>query len=198
MHKLSPFLSAFICVHLRLITLSAAAPDLLTRAWSAHWISVPGESPYDYGVYHFRRTFDLPAQPSSFLIHVTADNRYKLYVNGEFVSLGPARGDLHNWRYESVDIARHLKTGKNVLAAVVWNFGVLAPEAQTTSQTGLLVEGDGEAERIVDTGKQWKCVRNPAYSPAPREREMSRFYYVAGPGDQSDSRDRRSTRLNSS
>ena len=76
-----------------------------------------------------------------FLIHVTADNRYKLYVNGELVSLGPARGDLHHWRYESVDIAPHLKTGKNVLAAVVWNFGELAPEAQITNRTGLAGPG---------------------------------------------------------
>jgi hypothetical protein len=166
--------------------LNAASPELLTRAWSAQWISVPGESPFDYGVYHFRRTFDLAAVPSSFPIHVTADNRYKLYVNGELVSLGPARGDLHHWRYESVDIARHLKAGKNVLAAVVWNFGELAPEAQITNQTGLLVQGDGEAERGIDTGKLWKCVRDTAYSPAPLEREMSRFYYAAGPGDQVD------------
>jgi hypothetical protein len=119
-------LSAFICVHLRLITLSAANPELLTRAWSAHWISVPDTSPYDYGVYHFRRTFELAAAPRAFLVHVTADNRYKLYINGELVSLGPARGDLHHWRYESVDVATYLKTGKNVLAAVVWNFGDLA------------------------------------------------------------------------
>jgi alpha-L-rhamnosidase len=188
MHKLSPFLSAFICVHLLLIALSAANPDLLTRAWTAHWIEVPNASPYDYGVYHFRRTFDLPAAPSSFLIHVTADNRYKLYVNGELVSLGPARGDLHHWRYESVDIARHLKAGKNLLAAVVWNFGEQAPEAQVTNRAGLLVQGDGDAERIIDTGKQWKCVRDAAYSPAPREPAMSRFYYVAGPGEQIDSK----------
>jgi alpha-L-rhamnosidase len=188
MHRPSAILSAFICLHLRLITLSAANPDLLTHAWSAPWISVPGAPPYDYGVYHFRRTFDLAAAPVSFLIHVTADNRYKLYVNGELVTLGPARGDLHHWRYESVDIAHSLKAGSNVLAAVVWNFGELAPEAQITNQTGLLVQGDGPSERIVDTGKQWRCLRDAAYSPAPREREMSRFYYVAGPGDQVDAR----------
>jgi len=168
--------------------LEAANPDLLTRPWTAHWISVPDTSPFDYGVYHFRRAFDLPAAPASFLIHVTADNRYKLYVNGELASLGPARGDLHHWRYESVDIARRLHAGKNVLAAVVWNFGELAPEAQTTNRTGLLVQGDSAAERIVDTGKQWKCIRDAAYAPAPRVPEMSRFYYVAGPGDQIDAR----------
>ena len=168
------------------VALQAANPDLLTHAWSGHWISVAGAPPYDYGVYHFRRTFDLPAAPASFLIHVTADNRYKLYVNGELVSLGPARGDLYHWRYESVDIAPHLKAGKNVLAAVVWNFGDLAPVAQITNETGFLLQGDGPAERIVDTGKQWKSIRDAAYSPAPREREMARFYFVTGPGEQVD------------
>ena len=182
-------------VHLRLMTLSAADPDVLTRPWSACWISVPDTSPYDYGVYHFRRTFDLAAAPSAFLIHITADNRYKLYVNGELVSLGPARGDLHHWRYESVDIAPYLKAGKNLLAAVVWNFGELAPEAQITNRTGLLVHGDGPAG-IVDTrcvpdfppvSTQWKGVRDPAYSPAPRD-PMFRFYYVAGPGERIDAK----------
>jgi len=166
--------------------LRAENPGLLTHAWSAHWISVAGASPYDYGVYHFRRTFDLPAAPSSFLIHVTGDNRYKLYVNGELVSLGPARGDLYHWRYESVDIARHLKSGRNVLAAVVWNFGDLAPVAQITNETGFLLQGDSAAERVVDTGKAWKGIRDEAYSAAPREREMSRFYFVTGPGEQVD------------
>jgi alpha-L-rhamnosidase len=166
--------------------LSAANPDLLTRPWSAHWISVPNTSPFDYGVYHFRRTFDLASAPSSFPIHVTADNRYKLYVNGDLVSLGPARGDLYHWRYETVDIARHLKTGRNVLAAVVWNFGALAPEAQITNQTGLLVQGDGPAERIVDTGKQWRGIRDAAYEPIGRDPEMTRFYFVVGPGERVD------------
>lgn len=165
---------------------SAANPDLLARPWSAHWISVPNSSPFDYGVYHFRRTFQLPSAPSSFLIHVTGDNRYKLYVNGALVSLGPARGDLYHWRYESVDIARHLRAGKNVLAAVVWNFGALAPEAQITNQTSLLVQGDGAAERVADTGKQWKCVRDAAYQPMPRDPEMNRFYFVVGPGERVD------------
>jgi hypothetical protein len=43
---------------------------------------VPNVSPFDYGVYHFRRTFELQARPSFFVIHVTGDNRYQLFVNG--------------------------------------------------------------------------------------------------------------------
>ncbi|MGO4884513.1 MAG: alpha-L-rhamnosidase N-terminal domain-containing protein [Bryobacteraceae bacterium] len=188
--RIKLFLSVCICVHLWLngFVLNAANPELLSHEWSAHWISVPATSPFDYGVYHFRRTFNLSAAPSAFLIHVTADNRYKLYVNGVLVSLGPARGDLHHWRYESVDIGHHLKAGKNALAAVVWNFGDLAPEAQITNQTGLLVQGDREAERIVDTGTPWKCARDTAYSPAPPDAAMSHFYYAAGPGEKIDAK----------
>jgi hypothetical protein len=53
-------------------------PDLLTKIWGARWITAPNVSPFDYGVYHFRRTFELQARPSSFVIHVTGDNRIAL------------------------------------------------------------------------------------------------------------------------
>src|SRR5690242_20021785 len=98
-------------------SLGAANPDLLTKRWKAHWLSVPGASSRDFGVYHFRRTFDLAQKPATFVVHVTADNRYQLDVNGQLVSLGPARGDLFHWRYETVDIAPKLKAGRNALAA---------------------------------------------------------------------------------
>jgi hypothetical protein len=161
-------------------------PELITRTWPARWISVPGESPFDFGVYHFRRTFELQAMPESFVIHASGDNRYQLFVNGERVAMGPARGDLNHWRYETVDIARHLKPGKNVLAAIVWNFGSLAPMAQTTNQTGFLVQGDDKSERIVDTNQSWKCIRDKAYSPEPVANADVRGYFVAGPGEHID------------
>src|SRR5690606_10254466 len=72
-------------------------PALLQGPWPAAWISCSGIAPRDYGVYHFRKTFTLDAKPSSFIIHLSADNRYRLWVNGKPVCSGPARGDLYNW-----------------------------------------------------------------------------------------------------
>ena len=106
----------------------------------------------DYGVYHFRKQIDLPALPASYLIHVTADNRYQLFVNGERVVWGPARGDLFHWRYESVDIAKYLKPGRNLLAAVVWNAGRDAAAAQITHETGFLLQGDTVASHTAAQG----------------------------------------------
>ena len=113
---------------------------------------MPGAPATEYGVYHFRRTFELAAKPERFVVHVSGDNRYQLFVNGRRVAWGPARGDLFHWRYETVDAAPYLEPGKNVFAAVVWNFGELAPEAQVTFETGFLVDGDTPAESVVNTG----------------------------------------------
>ena len=164
-------------------SLPAADSSLISRAWSAQWIAVPGASPFDYGVYHFRRTFSLANKPASFVVHVSADNRYQLFVNGQRAALGPARGDLYHWRYETVDIAPYLAQGKNVLAAVVWNFADQAPLAQITSRTGFLVQGDTPAEQIVDTPKLWKGVRDEAYQPVPVHLPA---YYAAGAGERVD------------
>jgi len=161
---------------------AGAESDLLTRPWSARWIYPSDAPPFDYGVYHFRRTFELASQPASFLVHVSGDNRYQLFVNGERVVWGPARGDLSHWRYETVDIAAHLHAGRNVLAAVVWNFGTEAPMAQASYRTGFMLHGDSGAARVVDTNRQWKCTRNGAYRPLPFFSPMG-YYYVAGPGD---------------
>ena len=177
---------AFFFALIAAAPLAAANPELLTQPWSAQWVAVPGASAYDYGVYHFRRAFELPSKPPSFVVHVSADNRYQLFVNGARVAWGPARGDLLHWRYETVDLAHHLKAGRNVLAAVVWNFGEHAPVAQVTNRTGFLLQGDTKAERLVDTGPGWKSARNAAYTPLPFSSGQMRGYYAAGPGDRVD------------
>ncbi|RFM27024.1 hypothetical protein [Deminuibacter soli] len=41
----------------------------------------------------------------SFSVHVSVDNRYKLYINGKLASLGPARGEHLQWNYETVNLA---------------------------------------------------------------------------------------------
>lgn len=161
-------------------------PDLLESTWSAHWIFHPTASGTGYGVYHFRKTFHLDNIPERFIIHVSADNRYRLFVNGKPVCFGPARGDILNWRYETIDIAPLLHAGNNLLASVVWNFGEYRPLAQFSYRTGFIVQGDMERERTVDTDGSWKVTRNEAYQPVPVDGTMVNGYYVAGPGDHVD------------
>jgi alpha-L-rhamnosidase len=160
------------------------SPALLTGPWKANWITVPGESAKDYGIYHFRKNIRLDAKPASFIVHVSADNRYKLYVNETLVSLGPARGDTYYWNFETVDLAPYLKAGDNTIAALVWNEGDYRPEAQISIRTGFIMQGNTDDEAIVNTDKSWKCIRDKAYQPITGVGYGT--YYVAGPGERVD------------
>lgn len=159
--------------------------ELLQNKWKATWITCPEVSPRDYGIYHFRKKISLPEKPDKFIIHVTADNRYRLFVNGKAVSLGPARGDLYNWYFETVDLAPYLVIGENIIAAQVWNMGIYAPVAQISNQTGFLLQGDTEQEAVVNTDTSWRVIRNEAYRPCSVDNGARlRAYMVVGPGDE--------------
>ena len=160
-------------------------PKILTERWKAQWIRAAGQS--GPGVYLFRRSFDLAARPERFVVHASADQRYELFVNGRRMATGPARGDLDHWRFETIDIGPALEQGRNVVAAIVWNFGALAPMAQVSHQTGFVLQGDGEAEAVVNTGLDWKASTEPAWTLLPIDRASIFYeYFVSGPGEQID------------
>jgi hypothetical protein len=163
-------------------------PVLLRGAWKASWIAAPGASEEGFGVYHFRRTLQLPAKPASFIVHISADNRYRLLVNGTQVSSGPQRGDRMHWHFESVDLAPYLRPGRNVLAALVWNYGALRPVAQITNRTGFILQGDGEPESVANTGAEWRALRDSAYAGLRVTAADVDGYYAAAPGEAVDAR----------
>lgn len=114
------------------------------------------------------------------MVHVSGDNRYRLFVNGKHVSQGPARGDLYFWNYETVDLAPFLVAGNNVIAAVVWNDGRDKPEAQITHLTGFILQGNTAQEEAVNTNDSWKVIKDESYRPL---QVKAPGYYVAGPGE---------------
>ncbi len=166
------------------ITCQAQLADdhtVLSKPWNAYWIAPPNDPGREYGVYYFRKTISLAAKPSTFTVKVSADNRYKLYVNGALVSLGPARGDTYYWNYETVNLAPYLIAGKNSIAAIVWNEAESRPEAQISVRTAFILQGNTAAEEILNTDNTWKCFQNKGYSAITGIGYPT--YYVAGPGE---------------
>jgi hypothetical protein len=169
------------------VTMEKINPNLLNGRWTAQWIAHPTESVVGYGVYNFRKNFELKEKPVEFIIHISADNRYRLFVNGKAVCFGPERADLEQWRYESIDIAPFLTAGNNTIASVVWNFGDLKPWAQFSIKTAFIIQGNSPAEEIINTNTSWKVIKNTAYSPASAEKkETSGQFVVVGPCDRVD------------
>jgi alpha-L-rhamnosidase len=158
-------------------------PELLTNPWSAFWIGGPAPAgggqrgqggggfgapapPPEFAVYHFRKSIDLTAKPATFVVHVSADNRYKLYVNGVQVSHGPAASSPKYWNFETVDIAPYLKQGKNTIASIVWHAANFAPVVQMSGgRAGFILQGNTDTEKIVNTNNTWKVFKSTAYKP---------------------------------
>jgi len=155
-------------------------PEQLDDEKYAEWIA-PHEG--QSGVFLFRKKFHVSTVPDSFIIHVSADARYTLYVNGTEVSWGPAVGDMENWKYETVNIAEWLKNGENVLAARVWNYGRLNGVKQITNTTAFILQGDNEISRIANTDNSWKVFKDNAYYPNAMSNVTVGGGYIAGGTD---------------
>ncbi len=61
----------------------------------------------------------------SVLMKITADDYYKLYINGEYVTEGPAPSYHTSRFYNKIDITPFLRKGKNTVAAHIYYQGLI-------------------------------------------------------------------------
>jgi len=165
-------------------------PDPPHHEWQASWITHPTAPLREPLVLHFRRTLTLPAVPATYIVRVSADNRFILYVNGHRAGDGPARGDLTHWRYERFDLAPLLQPGENLITATVWNFGIYAPVAQISDRTAFLLESEAKGDASISTGEgkseAWLVEIEPGHQPLDRSSVSIQEYFASGPGEQID------------
>ncbi len=103
----------------------------------------------------FRRKFDLAKQPAQAALHIFADARYVLWVNGNYVERGPNRFQPNGPEYDTVKIASHLKPGANVIAVLV--VGNLSGGKVMRHAPGLtaLLDVDGLEKFHTDAAWRW-------------------------------------------
>ena len=96
----------------------------------ASWIGVPIEEVEEKNIIqgqmnghfaYFRKTFMLKDRDAvtDCTIDITANSRYRLWVNGVGVQSGPLRSDRYRHFYETIDISDRLVSGENVIAVQV-------------------------------------------------------------------------------
>ena len=59
-------------------------------SWAAPWIWREGEPAPFHSFLFLRRSFDLTELPGSATLHITAADRYRLFVNGAYLGRGPS------------------------------------------------------------------------------------------------------------
>jgi alpha-L-rhamnosidase len=90
----------------------------------AQWIWLPAERTLPNTFVLFRKEFELAANPVRAWGWITADSRYKLFVNGKRVQWGPAPCDPRNLDVDPIDLSKLLVKGRNVIAVEVLYYGL--------------------------------------------------------------------------
>lgn len=89
----------------------------------------------------FRRTLVLSSIPSSATVYISADDYYKLYINGRFVAQGPAASYHFRYNYNEIDVSEYLVAGENTIAVHTLYQGLINRVWQSGDQRhGLLFD----------------------------------------------------------
>ncbi len=118
-----------------------------------------------------RKSFVLASIPPTAILAISADTRYRLYVNGKWINDGPIRSFTWNYSYDVIDIAQHLKVGANVLAVSTNYWGENTFQSMVT-RGGLLVQLEvniKKQKQIIVSDESWKMLPSPCYdTTSPR------------------------------
>jgi alpha-L-rhamnosidase len=96
---------------------------MITSNEHAQWIWCKGDArPKNFYLY-VRKSFLTPGAITHATIRVTADSRYRLFVNGIPVARGPSRCDRRWQCLDQWDITPQIRPGTNVIAALVHHYG---------------------------------------------------------------------------
>jgi len=123
--------------------------------WACRWISPMRTRPPFTVAFRCRFASE---NAETVRVHVTADERYVLFLNGAQIGRGSERGCKDVWYFETYDLP--FQQGENVLVAQVWALGKeFAPYAQMSVEPGFLLCPDApEWQDKLATGiAAWDC-----------------------------------------
>ncbi len=125
--------------------------------WPAKWIGHPRAKGLEPVVLAFKNTFSMD-EAATLRIHVTADERYELFLDGKRIGRGSERGDIENWFVETYDL--DLSAGEHILVARTWWLGPggPCPAAQVSLQPAFILAAEGLNQSVLNTGfAAWEC-----------------------------------------
>jgi hypothetical protein len=137
---------------------SVKAPD------GAFWIG--SDHPFDLSecYLNFRVDLELTSAPQRAELHLTADSRYRLWINGEFIGRGPERSWPSSIAVDAREVAEFLRPGRNCIAVQVYSPGYSHFAHVHRAACGLIgwLEVDGETRLL--SNRDWRVRRDLSWS----------------------------------
>lgn len=134
--------------------------------WKAKWVWIDGEkSPKNFWL-AARKVICIQDHLKKAKLHITADSRYVIWLNGKRLGQGPVRSWPWDWSYDSYDVNGVLCSGRNVISVLVLHYGVsnfqyIENRARLLAQLDMVT---AKGKKIsIGTDRTWKGVSHPSY-----------------------------------
>lgn len=138
--------------------------DGLTVPDCVFWIGPAHAFDLHEAYLNFRSDVHLPSAPARAVIRLSADSRYRLWINGVFVGRGPERSWPSSMAVDEREITTLLRPGINRIAVQVYSPGYSHFAYVHRGACGLIgwLEADGNV--VLKTGPDWKVRRDRSWS----------------------------------
>lgn len=113
----------------------------------------------------FRKDFTLDTLPQSATLFITADDYYKLYINGRYVNQGPAPGYHFRYPYNTWDVTSFLQPGRNVIAVHTLYQGLINRSWQSGDlRHGLLLDLECDEKCLLSSDETFRTHPHSGFS----------------------------------
>lgn len=113
----------------------------------------------------YRKKFNIEKTSDNAEIFISADDYYKLYINGEFVAQGPTPAYHFRYNYNRIDVSRYLKKGENTVAVHTLYQGLVNRVWQSAdNRHGLILDLFVGTELVLSSDESFKVKRHTAYT----------------------------------
>ncbi len=139
------------------------------------WIAHPDIHPEEDSFCRYFLDFELSVA-ATIELHVSADNRFVLTCDADYIGMGPDRSDLAHWSFHSYRLA--LAPGTHRLSADVYFLHKDFPLAQTGIRPGFVLYAEHALVDLNTGTAPWKVVR---LQGVRTERAPVKGFFVVGP-----------------
>ena len=129
---------------------------------SSRFVWVNDAAPWRNQFVRFERSFNLKSVSDDFLLHLFADTRYRLYVNGKFVATGPGRFVTQFPEFDTHQLSEFLNPGSNQISVEVNFYGASSYQSQPDGKPGFIAWGGDETVDLATPG-DWQAFRQTAW-----------------------------------
>ncbi|MBQ9107191.1 MAG: family 78 glycoside hydrolase catalytic domain [Clostridia bacterium] len=113
----------------------------------------------------FRKKFNCTAVSNDATVYISADDYYKLYINGSFVAQGPTPAYHSRYNYNVINVSKFLRSGENVIAVHTLYQGLINRVWQSgDNRHGLILDLECGGETVVASDESFKTIPHSGYT----------------------------------